>query len=746
MPGMSQPTPYTRATAFAEDEASNVGGRSTVRTARVDAELDAVAQTLSETLTNLELIQRDDGKLRDNTVEPHTLSAPVLAMLAAYGAEPRGPWSTATVYGLKNLVTQSGNTYICVLPHTSGVFATDLAAGRWLLFSLGTALGAGAVSFVPTGSISATDVQAAIVESDTENRALSAAALSAATALDSSLRSVADNAKGTGQAGFNPALAYADQTAGAAIRHGALALSQFTGADPTGVADSTAAINAALSAATTLRTRLLVDGRYRHTAQITVPAKAAIVGCGWTSDKSAAGRSQSCFIKDFNGVGFLFPGDDASTDGVQYDSTAAKTGDIIQVTGSRVRLLNGASTNGGNDGVRIGKTEAGASSINANCGVIQNWISLGNARDGINFDHTNTSTSGTFPLGAPDCNAWDVSHVLCGSTGAGNGRDGIRVGNCIDNKFNNIVAQVNTGNAIRFTTSARGHLIVGSYSESNTAGGVLFDSGAKNNVLIGTSMVITGQVTVDNDGSNLIVQQTVNSGINAPFWNFLKIANQAAGGFADVTLHADVNSIDAARVRGSQSSGTRGKLTLQTRTNGNVLTDRLTIDGEVRAVLKNLAEGLLFNKDQADTTTPGVNILGSGGRIDIVNSGSSATTIEAFYNANGQVGRIDTNGSATSYATSSDYRLKRDTEPIDGAAALAAVMSWPIRSFVWKADGRQDVGVIAHELQALKPSAVTGEKDAEDEHGIVPQGVDYSKLVPELVAAVQYLAARLGVV
>ena len=182
MPGMSQPTPYTRATAFAEDEASNVGGRSTVRTARVDAEFDAVAQTLSQTLTNLELIQRDDGKLRDSTVELHTLSSAVLALLAAYGATPRGAWVTATSYAYKDLVSQTGNTYICVTAHTSGTFATDLSAGRWLLFSLGSSIGAGAVSFSPTGTISATDVQAAINESDTENRALSSAAQATASA------------------------------------------------------------------------------------------------------------------------------------------------------------------------------------------------------------------------------------------------------------------------------------------------------------------------------------------------------------------------------------------------------------------------------------------------------------------------------------------------------------------------------------------------------------------------------------
>ena len=40
----------------------------------------------------------------------------------------------------------------------------------------------------------------------------------------------------------------------------------------------------------------------------------------------------------------------------------------------------------------------------------------------------------------------------------------------------------------------------------------------------------------------------------------------------------------------------------------------------------------------------------------------------AFINGNGQVGTIKTNGSATSYNTSSDYRLKENITPIVGAA------------------------------------------------------------------------------
>jgi hypothetical protein len=43
------------------------------------------------------------------------------------------PWVTATPYVVGNFVTTGGHTYRCDIAHTSGVFATDLAALKWIL-------------------------------------------------------------------------------------------------------------------------------------------------------------------------------------------------------------------------------------------------------------------------------------------------------------------------------------------------------------------------------------------------------------------------------------------------------------------------------------------------------------------------------------------------------------------------------------------------------------------------------------
>jgi hypothetical protein len=41
-------------------------------------------------------------------------------------------WATATIYSVGNYVTSSSTRYYCSSAHTSGTFATDLAAGRWV--------------------------------------------------------------------------------------------------------------------------------------------------------------------------------------------------------------------------------------------------------------------------------------------------------------------------------------------------------------------------------------------------------------------------------------------------------------------------------------------------------------------------------------------------------------------------------------------------------------------------------------
>lgn len=149
-----------------------------------------------------------------------------------------------------------------------------------------------------------------------------------------------------------------------------------------------------------------------------------------------------------------------------------------------------------------------------------------------------------------------------------------------------------------------------------------------------------------------------------------------------------------------------------------------------------------------NTTSP----IASDGAFLNVNMGSSGLAFAFATSGTGQLGRfyannttnvgnISVTASATSYNTSSDYRLKHDIQPMQGALTKVAALK-PV-TYKWNVDGSAGEGFIAHELQYVVPTAVTGEKDAVNEDGSInAQGVDYSKIVVHLVAAIQELSAK----
>ena len=127
----------------------------------------------------------------------------------------------------------------------------------------------------------------------------------------------------------------------------------------------------------------------------------------------------------------------------------------------------------------------------------------------------------------------------------------------------------------------------------------------------------------------------------------------------------------------------------------------------------------------------------------IIRKASTAGTLARFYYTSTSVGTITTNGTTTTYGTSSDYRLKENVQPMTGGLDIIAALK-PV-TYDWIVDQTAGEGFIAHELQAVIPAAVVGEKDALNKDGnINPQNVDFGKIVPHLVAAIQELTTRLA--
>ncbi len=250
------------------------------------------------------------------------------------------------------------------------------------------------------------------------------------------------------------------------------------------------------------------------------------------------------------------------------------------------------------------------------------------------------------------------------------------------------------------------------------------------------------------------------------------LANNGSGGFSNVTVGSGL-SLSAGTLStsggASISAGDSNVTVSDTGSNGTVT---VQTDGSER--MRILSGGNVCINSTTD-------VLGQGARLHITgNSAQTACSIKigsdgvpGWYFANSagtKVGDIVINTSSTSYNTSSDYRLKENVQSMTNALATVAQLN-PV-TYTWKSTGEAGQGFIAHELQAVVPDAVTGEKDAiktervevspavpatydeegneltpaveavfEDREVPVYQGVDTSFLVATLTAAIQELKA-----
>lgn len=161
---------------------------------------------------------------------------------------------------------------------------------------------------------------------------------------------------------------------------------------------------------------------------------------------------------------------------------------------------------------------------------------------------------------------------------------------------------------------------------------------------------------------------------------------------------------------------------------------------------------------QASTDTPGLGnttvgigmepsngalFLSRGDGSSLFVNRNSDGACSGFYRSGTLVGTISVTTTATAYNTSSDYRLKENVVPLTGAADR--VNQLQVHRFNFIADPTTTVdGFLAHEAQAVVPECVTGTKDEVDDEGNpVYQGIDQSKLVPLLTAALQEALAKI---
>jgi len=285
---------------------------------------------------------------------------------------------------------------------------------------------------------------------------------------------------------------------------------------------------------------------------------------------------------------------------------------------------------------------------------------------------------------------------------------------------------------------------------TNSAERLRIDSSGR--LLVGTSSASTTATTLLLQGSP--------DGASGPSYLRLATGTSSPGSASTIgqisftdSGHTTAASIVAFRDGGTWASGSSQptKLVFSTTADGaSSPTERMRIDS---------SGSLLLGRTSAYNSSPGEVAVFQGNRHGVVifqgaNANYTGLNIRNAYANNGgnnvsgnmitfhdnggtERGKIAMNGSSTSYITSSDYRLKENVVNItDGITRIKQLL--PKRfNFIVDANTTVD-GFLAHEAQAVVPEAITGTKDEVDDDGnAVMQGIDQSKLVPLLTAALQ---------
>ena len=288
------------------------------------------------------------------------------------------------------------------------------------------------------------------------------------------------------------------------------------------------------------------------------------------------------------------------------------------------------------------------------------------------------------------------------------------------------------------------------------------NSGIRRNGDDKLSIVTNGadRVTVDSSGlvgignatpnSNLHVENTPNADIQI---------TGGTGGLATLKLgdtgDANIGKIQYNNSDNSLSFDTNNNTRLTILSDGKVginettPTERLDVAGSIKTTDNifvgttgiphsetGTTEKLRLKQDEVSVASDG----SAGLKVNRLSSNGEAVK---FFRSGTEVGSISVTGSATSYVESSDYRLKENV--VDMTDGITRVKQLQPRRFNFIVDAETTVdGFIAHEAQAVVPEAVTGTHDDVDENGDpVMQGIDKSKFVPLLTAALQEAIAKI---
>jgi hypothetical protein len=688
----------------------------------------------------------------------------------------RGEWAAGVAYNKRDIVKDpvNGNVYFCVTAHTSSGSApiddnadvanwsliVDNASAQEAADDAETAATAAAAS-ASAASTSATNAasSASAASTSASGAATSATnAASSATAASSSASTASTAATNAG----NSATAAATSATNASNSATAAATSA-TNASNSATAASTSASNASTSetnAATSASTATTQASNASTSA--TAAAGSATAAAG--SATAASGSASAAATSETNAA-----------------SSAAAAAAALDNFDDRYLGVKTAAPTLDNDGNAL---VAGALYFNSGAVTLADkgmwvydggtWIAASAASQAIMVEYEYTATAGQTTFTGADDNALTLSYtagsIIVTLNGvvldasdytASNGNSVVlAVGASAGDELNvrafstfdiaNTYTQAQVDSFLAGKVNKAGDTMTGSLGIGGNVTGVIAGVSVDSKFCVkqeGTDPVAgfvkaenttagSGSVTFACRSRGTLASPTVVQSGDA-LWNMYVAGHDGT----DLALAAEI----AVEVDGTPGSNDMpGRIVFKTTPDGQQApVERMCINSSGHLLVGTtslIASERLSVRNTGSTEAAAFwNATSGNATVVVRNDGASGTrNLTQYRVSTTDVGFVSSNGSTTTYNTTSDYRLKEAVAPMTGALARVAALK-PC-TYTWKSTGEQSQGFIAHELQEVVPECVTGEKDAVDADGNPQyQGIDTSFLVATLTAAIQEL-------
>jgi hypothetical protein len=316
------------------------------------------------------------------------------------------------------------------------------------------------------------------------------------------------------------------------------------------------------------------------------------------------------------------------------------------------------------------------------------------------------------------------------------------------------IVSVETNGSERLRVDSAGRLLLGtSTARSNFFNGSVSAAFQVEGTNSDTRRVaiISSDTGAAGNGAYLLLARQINGSIggNQAVTNGDSLGAVSFQG-SDGTEFVEGARIEAVADAATSANDVPTRLVLSTTADGaSSPTERMRITNAGRVLFGATApsaENELFSFQGSNGTLSMFNVTGGASQwpIRCWNTAASGTINQILFMDGGGTARgsITTNASSTAYNTTSDYRLKENVELLAGATERLSQI--PVHRFNFIGSDATVDGFLAHEAQAIVPECVTGTKDEVDADGNpVYQGIDQSKLVPLLTAALQEAMERI---